>query len=835
MFTDADVILPPGWVATAMALFEDPSVPAIQGNSRTRGEKALASLLDREYREFVQSHAATGFADLCDTRCFGIRREIFEKYPFEKAEVYTEDSGLGRRLFEAGIRIRFAPEWEVEHHARGSMHQELIRFRGYASASQRRLLRTGLDLFRAPGSPLPRGPGADLLRVALRFPFTARVLSRGVWALARALGRASEIAWGAPAPIFLRARRAAMLSGRLDPDEATQRRLARGAAGRSSRIGGPPEAPGSQSRPKAGPSVTIVAVPRERFSLTARALESLYENTDTPFRLVYVDGGSPLSIARYLDGEAARRGFELIRSERYLAPNEARNRGWLRADTRYVVFVDNDLVVTRGWLTSLLRCAEETGADLVGPLYGIGEPEKGAIHMAGGLARIVEKDGRRRLSESHRFAGRWFSDVEAQLAREPVELVEFHCMLARRETLLAHGPLDEELRSAAEHLDLCLFVKERGGSIYLEPSARVSYVPPPPLDRSDREYFRLRWSEAWTARSMARMREKWRLDPEDPYFAEQVRWLRSHRRLRMRPVQDAIARLLGARLARYPNGALALAEIGWNRLRVRGAIRGRGPRTGRGLTREIAQTNLQLYRQLAGKGATVSELVEIRQAYELAVSLFGGTFRASGKPFVAHLVGTASVLARERTPITVVTAGLLHAAYVQGDFGDGPPGRTRRRSRRLILSIGAESERLVARYATFPWSAEAPPDPGLVPSLDAIDRGVVLMRLANEIEEFADGDALQHADGTSRARNARRALPAWIRWARELEAPEIAATLERLQFDSASALPDELRSAHVRSFRARPPLSHDIGSRFRAAVESLRALRRFVKRKMRIR
>jgi hypothetical protein len=152
----------------------------------------------------------------------------------------------------------------------------------------------------------------------------------------------------------------------------------------------------------------------------------------------------------------------------------------------------------------------------------------------------------------------------------------------------------------------------------------------------------------------------------------------------------------------------------------------------------------------------------------------------------------------------------------------------------LILSIGPESERLVARYATFPWSAEAPPDPGLVSTLDALDRGVVLMRLANEIEEFADGEALNHADGTSRGRNARRALPAWIRWARELEAPETAAALERLQVDpwDALALPDELRSANVRSFRARPPLSHDVGSRFRAAVGTLRAVVRFVRRRL---
>ena len=192
---------------------------------------------------------------------------------------------------------------------------------------------------------------------------------------------------------------------------------------------------------------TIVVVPRERFSVTSRSLETLYSNTDIPFRLVYVDGGSPAPIARYLERESVDRGFALLRSDRYLAPNEARNRGWAVTDSRYVVFVDNDMLVTRGWLAALLRCAEETGADVVGPLHGIGEPEKGWVHMAGGDARIVETDGERRLHESHRFAGRLVSEVEGQLARAPVDFVEFHCMLVRRRTLLAHGAFDEELLS----------------------------------------------------------------------------------------------------------------------------------------------------------------------------------------------------------------------------------------------------------------------------------------------------------------------------------------------------------------------------------------------------
>jgi len=42
------------------------------------------------------------------------------------------------------------------------------------------------------------------------------------------------------------------------------------------------------------PQVTIVVVPRERFSLAARSLQSIYEQSDVPFRLVYVDGGSRL-------------------------------------------------------------------------------------------------------------------------------------------------------------------------------------------------------------------------------------------------------------------------------------------------------------------------------------------------------------------------------------------------------------------------------------------------------------------------------------------------------------------------------------------------------------
>src|SRR5215831_8615946 len=73
------------------------------------------------------------------------------------------------------------------------------------------------------------------------------------------------------------------------------------------------------------PLATIVVVPRERFSVTRRALEALYASTNGAFPVVYVDAGSPPAIRRYLAAQARSRGFELVRIESYLAPNQARN------------------------------------------------------------------------------------------------------------------------------------------------------------------------------------------------------------------------------------------------------------------------------------------------------------------------------------------------------------------------------------------------------------------------------------------------------------------------------------------------------------------------------
>lgn len=219
--------------------------------------------------------------------------------------------------------------------------------------------------------------------------------------------------------------------------------------------------------------------------------------------------------------------------------------------TRYVVFIDNDAVPAPGWLDKLVECAETTGAWIVGPLYFIGEPERQEIHMAAGDARIEERPGGRRFVERHRFAGKRPAEVRAHLVRQPCEQVEFHCMLVRAEVFERLGPLDEELRSVAEHSDLCMLVRRHGGDVYFEPDSIVTYVTSGRFGLSDYAYFFRRWSEAWTEASIERFREKWDLPVGEAGMKAIARWNEEHRHIPLMPTQRALERVFGWRLGRW--------------------------------------------------------------------------------------------------------------------------------------------------------------------------------------------------------------------------------------------------------------------------------------------
>jgi GT2 family glycosyltransferase len=279
---------------------------------------------------------------------------------------------------------------------------------------------------------------------------------------------------------------------------------------------------------------TVIVTQRERFGMTEESLESLYANTPE-VRVIYVDGKSPKRVADYLRREAEARSFTLIRKERFLTPNEARNIGAAVAETEFVVFVDNDVLYTQGWLDRLIECADETGAWAVAPLTCQGLPAHTEIHHAGGdYAPGGDMDA---FFAQDPEMGRAFDEVmhghaqkleawEGRLARKETGMCEFHCVLARRDVFDRIGPLDEKLLSTKEHIDFSLSIRQAGGKVWFEPSSVVTYVFPcraRPMTPEDWQFFALRWSDAYGARSLEHFIAKWGLRTSDNYVTSKKR------------------------------------------------------------------------------------------------------------------------------------------------------------------------------------------------------------------------------------------------------------------------------------------------------------------------
>jgi GT2 family glycosyltransferase len=267
--------------------------------------------------------------------------------------------------------------------------------------------------------------------------------------------------------------------------------------------------------------VTIVAVPRERYSLARRSLESIFAHTREPFELIYVDGNAPRPLASWLKAQAQEKGFQLLRHDEYLPPNRARNIGFEAVRTPYVVFIDNDVIVSDGWLEALVRCAEDTGAAIAGPLTCEGEPIHTHIHFAGGESHIVEVvengEPRRYMRDTIELQAKPLAEYRPRLQRKTTECFEFHCVLMRTDVVRDIGGFDEDIWNTKENVDFALEVARRGGEVYLEPDSLVTYLDNVPMTWSDMRYYVVRWSDAWTEASLDRIKEKWNLS-EDGFF-----------------------------------------------------------------------------------------------------------------------------------------------------------------------------------------------------------------------------------------------------------------------------------------------------------------------------
>jgi (p)ppGpp synthase/HD superfamily hydrolase len=219
----------------------------------------------------------------------------------------------------------------------------------------------------------------------------------------------------------------------------------------------------------------------------------------------------------------------------------------------------------------------------------------------------------------------------------------------------------------------------------------------------------------------------------------------------------------------------------------------------------VAQTNLQLYNQLRERGLALNELVLVHRAYELLTTLYAAHYQADGKPFVAHGVGVASILAELDQPAEMLAVGLLHNVYGNADFGDGQgSGPTPSRRRLIRNAVGPQVEELLVRFPDLRIRpANVQDGRRSLPGLDDAGRRLVLVDLADHLEKYVDLGVLYFGDNDWLIRSTDRIGSDLIEIAHDLGQPQLAEMLSSAIAEAVAQMhdvPAELRTSDGRKY-----------------------------------
>ncbi len=212
----------------------------------------------------------------------------------------------------------------------------------------------------------------------------------------------------------------------------------------------------------ATPRVSIIVPVYNKVAYTAACLRSIAEQAgEVAFEVIVVDDCSSDATPQRL---AEIDGLRMLRNEKNLGFIGSCNAGAAAARGELVLFLNNDTVVTAGWLEALVRCLDEApdaglvGAKLVYP--------DGRLQEAGG---IVFDDG------SGWNYGRFEDPADPRYGfRREVDYCSGAAIVLRRDLFERLGHFDTRYTPAYyEDTDLAFAVRAAGLKVYCEPAATV--------------------------------------------------------------------------------------------------------------------------------------------------------------------------------------------------------------------------------------------------------------------------------------------------------------------------------------------------------------------------
>ena len=205
---------------------------------------------------------------------------------------------------------------------------------------------------------------------------------------------------------------------------------------------------------------SIIIVTFNELAYTKECLESLRLRTDEPYELIVIDNGSSDGTPDYLE---SLRGVTLIRNAENRGFPAAVNQGLRVATGEQVLLLNNDTVLSTGWLRKLLTALEsDPRIGLVGPCSN---NVSGSQMILTSYTEMSCMDG---------FAWDW-GKQNAHLVEETERLIGF-CLLIRQAVIEQIGGLDEQFGIGCyEDDDICLRALQAGWKVVIARDAFVHH------------------------------------------------------------------------------------------------------------------------------------------------------------------------------------------------------------------------------------------------------------------------------------------------------------------------------------------------------------------------
>ena len=252
-------------------------------------------------------------------------------------------------------------------------------------------------------------------------------------------------------------------------------------------VPGPEPTKWHMDRPlKVSDPVEIIIINKDKLHLLDACISSIENHTKYPYKITIVDTGSTdvrvLNLLKNTKHKVLHEPFNFSTNN---------NSAIEKSDCKYVCLLNNDIIVSEGWLTEMMKQLQRDNVGVVGSKLIFPNDTIQHAGLAYGIAGLAY----------HMFIGQNKNLWKVNIIRE-VNAVTGACLLVKKDIYEKAGRLNPDYMIEFQDVDLCLSIQKLGYKIIYTPYAELVHFtsisrgnPTSKQAINDRGIFTTKWRD----------------------------------------------------------------------------------------------------------------------------------------------------------------------------------------------------------------------------------------------------------------------------------------------------------------------------------------------------